>query len=225
MSLFENDPNEEKLIRILVDYRERNEQLLLALRNAGNTEINIGQLPVGDYLLENLLVERKSFFDLCASIKDGRLFRQAAQLASSPIRSMVILEGTSSDMKAIGMSRKAIQGALITISVLFGIPLIRSHSPEETAHLLLYVTKQIQNCGSEYTIYPRPFPGKKTVRRKQKIQSHILQGFPGIGPKRAKLLLDKFGTLMAIFNASGKDLAEVPGLGNNSIKKIFNLLN
>src|SRR5688572_11074251 len=41
-----------------------------------------------------------------------------------------------------------------------------------------------------------------------KRQMFILQGLPGIGPAKAKMLLDKFGTLNAIFSASISDLKE-----------------
>jgi len=214
-----------KIIQILADDRERNEQLYLALKEASDTEVSIGRLSVGDYLLDNLLVERKSFADLCASLKDGRLFRQAAQLASATVQPVIILEGTSADCKATGISREAIQGALITLTILFRIPLLRSQSPEETAKIILYAAKQLDNSRFSIQIYPRHSEGRKTLKQKQKMQHHVLQGFPGIGPIRSKQLLNKFGTLAAIFNASPQELAEIPGFGKNSIKHILDLLN
>ena len=220
-----NDKNNHRILKILVDDRERNDKLLTTLRKANGVEVHIGRLPVGDYLLEHLLIERKSFSDLCISIMDGRLFRQAAQLASSHVQPVIILEGTSADLKTTGINREAIQGALITLTLIFRIPLLRSQSPEESAKLIIYAAKQIENLSTPFKAYPPPRHGRNNLYRKQKMQIHILQGFPGIGLIRSKQLVDKFGTLTAIFNASPQELAEVPGMGKISIKYLIDLLN
>jgi len=225
MPVSNNDTSQKKVIRILADDREKNDRLLMALQEADNTIVRTGRLIKGDYLLGNLLVERKTIHDLCVSITDGRLFRQAVQLASADLQPLIILEGTSADLKASGMKREAIQGALITLSLIFKIPVLRSLSPEETARLILYAAEQIQNPGISQQIYPRPFRSRKSLNRKQKIQIHVLQGFPGIGPVRSRQLLSKFGTLSAIFNASAQALAEVPGIGKDAIKRIRDILN
>ena len=122
---------------IKVDDRECNEKLLSTLRQEKDFTLQICRLPIGDYQVDDiLLVERKAVRDMIASIKDGRWFRQAIKLSALPIQSMVILEGTSLNYKSIGMKREAIQGALISLSLLFKIPLIRSRTPEETAKLI-----------------------------------------------------------------------------------------
>lgn len=225
MAACDNDTNKKKVIQILIDDRERNARLLLTLKEQGNTQVRTCRLAVGDYLLNNLLVERKSFADLCISIKDGRLFRQATQLASAGVQPLIILEGTFTDLKATAMTRETIQGALISLALVFKIPVLRSQSPEETAKLILYAAKQIEKAGFSRYVYPRPCPGKKSVTQKQKMQIYVLQGFPGIGPMRSKQLLNKFKTLAAIFTASPQALAEVPGISKRSVKRIFDLLN
>ncbi len=225
MSTSDDDKTKRKVIQILVDDREKNDRLLSTLRKAEDTFVRIGRLVIGDYLLENLLVERKSFIDLCMSIKDGRLFRQAAQLALASAQPVIILEGNANDLKATGMKREAIQGALITLMLLFRIPILRSLSPEETARLMLFSARQIANAKVPRQAYPRFSRGRNRINQKQKLQIHILQGFPGIGLARSVLLLNRFGTLSAIFKASPEELAEVPGLGKALIKSILDLLN
>ncbi|GAC1424986.1 MAG: ERCC4 domain-containing protein [Chitinophagaceae bacterium] len=225
MAISNSDKKQEKVIEVFADDREKNDSLLLALCKAGNTVVRTVRLITGDYLVNNLLIERKTIPDLCASITDGRLFCQASALAAAGLQPLIILEGTSADLKASAMKREAIQGALITLSLLFRIPVLRSMSPEETARLILYATRQIENSGIPQQIYPRPFPGRKHFSRKQKMQIHVLQGFPGIGPVLSKQLLNKFGTLSAIFNASPQELVEVAGIGKATIKRIRDLLN
>ncbi len=51
-----------------------------------------------------------------------------------------------------------------------------------------------------------------------------MQGLPGVGPARASLLLDNFGTLKAIFNAPVKELEQIPGIGKNTAKQINRII-
>ncbi len=92
--------------------------------------------------------ERKTFHDLAASIKDGRLFSQTRRMACSQLESVLILEGTAADLSSSKMRREAIRGALISVSVIFGVPLLRSRSPEETARLIVYAARQIREIAT-----------------------------------------------------------------------------
>ena len=78
-----------------MDDRERNDALLEALKCQTGLEIKRERLEVRDYLLPNLLVERKSYCDFCESIKNGRLFRQATQLSRSSIQPLLIIEAVA----------------------------------------------------------------------------------------------------------------------------------
>lgn len=205
---------------IKVDDRECNEILLSVLKRQKGTQMQICRLPIGDFQVDNfLLVERKTIPDLIASIKDGRWFRQATKLASLPIQSLVILEGTSVDYQTLGMKRESVQGALVTLSLLFKIPMLRSKNPEETANLILYGARQMRSFGC----HPgpvRPISFSKKVQTKLKRQIHVLQGLPGIGPTRARFLLEKFGTLNAVFEGFPNEWDTIPGIGKNTILQI-----
>lgn len=207
-------------MNIKVDHRESNENLLSTLRQEKNIHLEICRLSLGDYQVEDfLLVERKTIHDLYVSIVDGRWFRQAKQLSSHPIQPMLILEGTSTKFHSMGMKREAVQGALISLSLMFKIPLIRSRSPQETAKLILYAAKQIRSIGS----HPGPvrhFPFSHHKKDKDKRQIHVLQGFPGIGPTRARLLLERYGSLKEVFSALTDKKEVIPGIGHKTITNI-----
>lgn len=212
-------------IEIIIDYRESNEILKEAFRSNHMINLKTGKLKAGDFLINNLLlVERKTIKDFVMSIKDGRLFQQAANLGSSFKHRMLILEGGSNDIKNIKMARNAIQGALISLSLKFRIPVLRSVSPNDTVRIIMMAYQQIINDRLLIGSPPnRPGPMKSTNKVKQ--QLFILQSLPGIGPVKAKSLIKKFGTLNAIFSSSPNDLKEVPGIGNYLSKKIVSLLN
>ena len=203
-------------VRVVADDRETRGATVQALRALEGVEVEIKRLHLGDYEVdERLLVERKTLPDLAESVKDGRLFRQAARLARATPRGVVILEGTSRDLASSGMSRESLQGALICVTLIYGLPILRSMSPEETAHLMVYAARQMRAVAAGAT--PRKGVRPKGKRR---TQLHILQGLPGVGRGRAAQLLDAFGSIEEVLKASPKELRAVPGVGRSTAEAI-----
>ena len=171
---------------------------------------------MGDYQIDNrLIVERKSLKDFAISIIDGRLFKQMVRLANSMSEGVLILEGTVSDTVELGMTRESMQGALITVSLILGIPVLRSKDPSETARLIVYIGRQIDSIarGGVHRHGYRP-------KNKRKTQLYILQGLPSVGPEKAGRLLDRFGSVEAAISASSSDLQSVEGVGESIADKI-----
>jgi ERCC4-type nuclease len=52
------------------------------------------------------------------------------------------------------------------------------------------------------------------------LQEYILTAVPEVNVATAKAMLEKFGSLRAIFAASAKDLTAFPGIGPKRAKKI-----
>ena len=203
-------------IRVVVDDRESESGTVAALQSFRQVDVEVKRLALGDYEVDGvLLFERKTMMDLTVSIMDGRLFRQATRLAASPIRPVVVLEGTAGDIADSGMRREAIQGALVSLTVVFGLPLLRSRDPQETAQLMVYSAQQVRAVA-------RAAIPRKAFRPKGKLkaQLHVLQGLPGIGPTRAKHLLETFGSVEAAFAAAAKQLASVTGVGRQTAERI-----
>lgn len=178
--------------------------------------MTVTRLRLGDYLLDNrLLFERKTLTDLVTSIISGRLFSQALRLAAAPLRPAMILEGTSAHLVNSGISWEAIQGALITVNLFCGVPLLRTRSPDETVRTMLYAARQ----GQSYAAGVLPRPGYRP-RGKLARQLFILQGLPGIGPGRARRLLERFGSVEGVARAGAEDLQSVQGISKGIADKI-----
>ena len=209
-----------------MDHREaKNRKLVMALANHPGVYLEMVTLKTGDFLVDNLLlIERKTFIDFAASIKDGRLFRQAARLSSAKKYAAIVLEGTSGDMKKIRMKREALQGALICLSLKFNLPVLRSMSPEESAWLIIAAAGQ---CTTTRRTKKHPFSRPSPSKRRDKVQHQlfILQGLPGIGPNKAKLLLKTFGSLKAVFSADPSAFKKVDGIGSVIGEKIWEIIN
>lgn len=192
--------------------------MIKALRSLNEVEVLVRRLRIGDYELDGrILFERKTLPDLAVSLKDGRLLEQGSRLASSPLCKALILEGTTRDLPASGMRREALQGALLTLTLFLGIPLLRSTGPDETARLMVYAARQFSSIAQGAP--PRLFKGKRP-RGKHKSQLQILQAVPAIGPDSAHRLLQHFGSVEAIFSAAIEDLLGVPGIGPGRAKSI-----
>jgi DNA excision repair protein ERCC-4 len=203
-------------IEIVADDRERESKVIESLQGIANVAVRIERLASGDYLADRrILFERKTLLDLARSIVDGRLFNQMVRLAESKYKTVLILEGTGKDAECLGVRREALQGALITISLILGLPVLRSMAPEETARLIVYAARQIQSIGKAG--YPRPGYRPKTKKRRQ---LYILQGLPGIGRERALRLLEKFGSVEGVLRAGRDDLLTVEGVGEKTADRI-----
>ena len=209
-------PKNNLPIHIIADDRECKSEVIASLLQIEDVDVSIQRLSLGDYQIDNrLIVERKTLKDFMVSIIDGRLFKQMIRLANSNFKSVLILEGTVGDTVELGMTREALQGALITVSLILGIPVLRSRDPSETAKLMVYIGRQIESMamGGVQRHGYRP-------KNKRKRQLFILQGLPGVGPERANRLLERFTSIEGVISASCNELQAVDGIGKSVAEKI-----
>lgn len=204
-------------ISVAVDDRECRGALIDVLRGMDECSVLVERLTAGDYRVDDrFLFERKTVADLVLSIESGRLFKQALRLAEvDGVRPALVLEGTAGDWRACGMSREAVQGALITVALFIGLPILRTGSPEETARAFLYAVRQGRTVASGAL----PRRGRRP-KGKVAAQYHLLQGLPRVGPDKARRLLERFGSVQAVMGASEEDLVSVPGIGRETARRI-----
>jgi ERCC4-type nuclease len=206
---------DDRAVEILVDHRERASRVYPLLASAPGIDVRVGRLEVGDYLLDGrVLVERKTLDDFAASIVDTRLFRQASRLVRSPHRGVVVVEGRAADRRP-RLGREQLQGALVTLVLIFGLPVLRSATPEETVWLLRTVSRQAARKIAKGIASRRWNPRDADARR-----VHMLTALPNIGPERAARLLERFGTLERVLGASAEELASLPGIGPETAARI-----
>ncbi len=203
-------------MQVIVDDREPLAGPYEYLCGMPNMKITRRRLQTGDYLLDNrILFERKTAPDFGQSLIDGRLFAQAIRLRQTAMSSVLILEGNQHAWTKTGIRWEALQGALITLSVLLGIPVLRSSDAPETAKLMVQTAMQVDRVAKGGLARPGYRPHGKRRR-----QLYILQGLPGIGPQRAERLLDTFGSVEAVIGANVLDLCSVEGVGKQTAKSI-----
>jgi DNA excision repair protein ERCC-4 len=217
-------------IRIVVDEREKNSQIPHLLKIMG-VFVDYEQLKVGDYIVSSeTAIERKTIHDLINSIYDGRLFIQCSELINHYSKPFIIIEGDITDLdnrekmdfdsKLIVDKIRIAYDTLIKIALDFRIPILYTPSIYYTAELLIHLASNpLKNKDDG--------PLLKKIKKSNPFyiqQLYVLTSLPGIGPKLATRLLDKFHSPNNVLNASIAELARVPGLGNMRAEKIRRLL-
>ncbi len=209
----------ENKYKAAVDYREKNSQVVKGLIDS-NFEIDLRKLEVGDYILSTrVALEYKRVPDFVDSIIDGRLLQQLKSLKEYYLRPLIIVEGTEDIYSIRKIDPKAIQGMLATIAVSYGIPLLYTKNSKETASLISSIAKREQDEGyKEFTMH-----SAKPLTMKEQ-QEYLISSLPGIGPKLAKPLLEKFGSPEKVFSASLEELQKVELIGKKKAENIKNLI-
>ena len=123
--------------------------------------------------------------------------------------------GSARTAGELGVSRPALQGALITVSVFYGVAVLRAADSAKTARLLIYLGRQAKHFANG--ALPRPGYRRKGKRARQLF---ILQGLPGVGPERAEQLLSHFVTVANVAKASAMELIALDGIGESTSAKI-----
>ncbi len=209
----------KNIVRIIADVRERGCGVVKDLYSDPEVAVEIRQLPVGDYILsDRVVVERKSAADFVQSIIDGRLFEQAKNMVENFVRPVIVVEGDPYVVRNVHPN--AIRGAIATLAVDYGIPVVFTRDAKETAALLKIIARREQ---LEMKREPR-LRGEKRIMSLPEMQQYIVESLPFVGPKLAKNLLKTFGTVERVFTASERELAQVEGMGPKRAKEIRKVL-
>ncbi len=209
-----------KNIKIIVDNREYRSNVIRFL-SGKDVEIESQQLDVGDYVLSSRIgVERKEVDDFLNSLIGGKLFFQMRKLRDAYSRPVLILEGEDLLTKR-NISHNAIFGSLVSIIVDFGIPIIATKSAHETADLLYVMANREQKEGNKAVA----IRGEKWSMSAHEQQQFIMEGLPNVSAVLAKRLLQNFGSVKAVVNASEEELCTVQGIGKNIAAEIVKILN
>lgn len=197
----------EKKQKIIIDIREKNSLVISELVHLG-LETEFQTLKVADYLVNEVAIERKTVSDFISSMISRRLLKQLEEIQQYQNR-ILIIEGideqelyTDSEDR-IGMHPNAIRGFLLSILLKYKVPIIYTKDYKDTARFISVLSKKTEKEVSLNVT-------KKSLNKKEQMQ-FILEGFPGIGPKTARKLLEKFKTIKNILNSSVEDLEKEIG--------------
>lgn len=164
-----------------------------------------------DYLFDNIAIERKTFSDFLQSLYDKRLFNQLLKTKSSHERVILIIEGLI-DPNFL-TNPKIFYSTTQYITLKLGIPIVFSQSLENTAEVIkiAYSSENGIFYYRKIKIFPKAIP----------VAEKMLQCIEGIGPKKAKIIIKKYGS---IANIIASEDCKADRINKKTVQKIQRVL-
>ncbi len=226
---------------ICADDRELNSSVVARLKSLG-ADVRIDRLVTGDFRIgERILVERKTVRDFVDSLVDGRLLEQASRLVGAAPRSLLLIEGEGL-FESNRVHPHALMGALTTLALDFGIPIVTTKDGAETARFLTVASRREESMLDGLTpqardrleavkpeIWMDPVTqaaaGARELRKSPNQEKFtamsLLIAIPSVDQDLANRLLNRYGTIAALIWADEDDLRQVEGITETQVREIW----
>lgn len=205
--------------KVIVDVRES--YLVRRTLAELDTEVVEKTITPADYVLSgDFAVERKRFRDFLRSIFDGRLFEQVQRLAKAYGNPVLVVEGDLSQAFLEISNPLVFWGALAKVVSEWNLSVVFTLNERHTAMFLYSLAKKLQE-EKKKPIIAKHKPRVYTLKDRQLL---VLQTLPNIGPERAEKLLERFGSVRKVFQASEREILSTEGLGRKTVQQIRELL-
>ena len=209
---------------LYIDRREykslRSQMLSLAVNRS--IKASITTLQVGDYAFGNEKgycgIERKTVKDLLSSIYDGRLWNQIWAMKDNYKYPILLIEGDIYHPLIEEKKRKVLKTTVSRI-IFHNVNVIIVPDWHTSRKLILDLYSAFKDPSSS-----KP-PVKLAGRSTDKPQIRMLAAIPGVGRKKANVLLKKFKSIRSIANASERKLSEVKGINDKLASNIYLFFN
>lgn len=213
---------DDDTVEIVSDDRELDSKITRWLSKQDDVETRVERLEVGDYIVSDRTVfERKSVSDFLDTITGGdrSIFEQIADAQRYYDRVILIIEGEHLYGKR-NIHPNAIRGVISSLSVDFGISVIRTTDEQDTAEYLKVSAKREQNNNDrEMSVH-----GEKTKKTLPEQQEYVIGSVVGVGPDKAKRMLTALGSVRAVMNAEPETLLEIEGIGEKTADRFRNVI-
>lgn len=174
---------------------------------------------VDRYILsKRLAVERRTPSGFLIGIMDKTLFSNAIYLREHFRLPVLIVEGQI-NYEYRGFDPRAVRGALSSMMLEYALNVLCTQDAEETVELVAMMARQEQLGIPEISLVP-----KRTASSFPDMQRRVVEMLPGCGRVMARDLLQHFGSIERIVQASVADLREVRGIGTRKAEQMQKVL-
>lgn len=204
-------------VPVIIDTREK-QSLVGASLIEESANIEFEKLDVGDYLVGDVIIERKAFSDFVSSIVNKRLISQLTDMKEYK-KSILIVEGFYYDYESSFVHENAVRGMILSALLDFDVKVVFTEDEEDTAKFLLVLAKR-----QEKGFVKSSMRLKKSSMSFEEQKKFILEGFPGIGPVTSEKLLEHYRTLENVFFASREEIREIGNLDEKKAESFRKIL-
>ena len=183
----------EQPLHICIDSNEAAKQhTIITYLKLNGFNVEIKPLDICDYVVSDRVgVERKDASDFLGSMKDGRVFNQARDMAEIYEKPVIILEGSMKKaLKRSYMKPSSVYGALSSLALEYGVNIIPTDDQESTS-VLLHRLAYREQAKEDRVIQLRSINRSLPLNQQQ---IFLLSGLPQIGTTLAEDLLNTFET-------------------------------
>lgn len=225
-------------MNLSIDYRENS--IITKLKDRTDLCYTIDNLPIGDFIIYKdnsikLIIERKTYLDLSASITDGRFREQKTRLLESGSSILYIIEGVKNNVK--DKLRSACNGAIQNMIYKHNINVMFTCDVSDTIDNICMLIKKIQNGDILSEVNEGEEHKVKLFSKSDKINSNLfslqLSVIPGVSLNISNKLSDKFKNMKTLIkyleenneeSLSEIHITEKRKLGRALSKKIYECL-
>lgn len=197
---------------IQIDYRE--EKLFKSFPQAERANLEIGDIVSGE-----VCIERKSGEDYVSSIIDGRIFNQSLNMKNNYKLPFILVE---SDLDRIAkylffaerrIEMEVIRGATAKILTTYGVSVVFCSTKSNFIEMVNLIIEKGKDSNSPEMVIKQISKGKIDPKML------VLLSIPKIGEKKAKRILDFYGSIGNI------NIKEIPqGVSAKDIQRIQEVL-
>ena len=192
----------------------------------GLAELGIGIVPIEEdegnvdrYIVsKRLAIERRTGGGFLKGIMEKTLFTSAIYLREHYQIPVLIVEGQINYEYSM-MDPQAVRGALSSMVLQYGMNVLSAASPDETVELVAMMARQEQIGIPEISLIP-----KRKATSLDDMQRRVIEMLPGCGMVMARELLQHFGSVQRIVNATEDELVSLRGIGAKKAKEICKVL-
>lgn len=170
----------------------------------------------------SILIERKTFTDLKASMTDGRYHEQKSRYKQLPQGSVYyILENNDPDYEQLGW--KQYMGAYIHTIMRDSIPVIITSSIDETYKIIIKMSQTLEEFGPSPNNKLAPTEASQIKKKKvtgKDVYKQQLCCFPGISSGKAESIASAYPTITKLTEAIRSGTFKVKGIGPVLVAKI-----
>lgn len=205
-----------------IDDRE-DDRLVTMLSDIPNLHIIRTHLEMADFVArfddKAIAIERKTSEDLSASLDDNRLVEQVHRMSDSGIPSCFIIEGGMTGTKTQPLPRLVALQTRLNFGV--NMKVLETIDLAHTAYIIVTIIRDhFFGTGSSFDLKPIKLPSLGPAERAM----HMIQAIPGISPTRAAALIERFGSIAGISQASVKDIQTIDGIGKKTAETLYEIL-